>query len=78
MSFLRFAVRRVAEMAATLLAASFVVFGALYLAPGSPASFLLAGRGAPPPARGARQPPDHPRAPPTPPRPHRRAGAGPR
>ncbi|MFF9147925.1 ABC transporter permease [Streptomyces sp. NPDC055051] len=50
MSFLRFAVRRVAEMAATLLAASFVVFGALYLAPGSPASFLLAGRSASPEA----------------------------
>uniref|UniRef100_A0AAU2JLU0 ABC transporter permease n=1 Tax=Streptomyces sp. NBC_00049 TaxID=2903617 RepID=A0AAU2JLU0_9ACTN len=50
MSFLRFAVRRVAEMAATLLAASFVVFGAMYLAPGSPASFLLAGRSASPEA----------------------------
>ncbi|MEU2656888.1 ABC transporter permease [Streptomyces sp. NPDC007325] len=53
MSFLRFAVRRVAEMAATLLAASFVVFGALYLAPGSPASFLLAGRSASPDALAA-------------------------
>ncbi|MEU2507148.1 ABC transporter permease [Streptomyces sp. NPDC007863] len=53
MSFLRFAVRRVAEMAATLLAASFVVFGALYLAPGSPASFLLAGRSASPEALAA-------------------------
>ncbi|MGW7311994.1 ABC transporter permease [Streptomyces sp. NPDC054865] len=50
MSFVRFAVRRVAEMAATLLAASFVVFGAMYLAPGSPASFLLAGRSASPEA----------------------------
>ncbi|MFD8014636.1 ABC transporter permease, partial [Streptomyces sp. NPDC059762] len=57
MSFLRFAVRRVAEMAATLLAASFVVFGALYLAPGSPASFLLAGRGGAPAAPGARERP---------------------
>ncbi|MGW6708008.1 ABC transporter permease [Streptomyces sp. NPDC054956] len=48
MSFLRFAVRRLAEMAATLLAASFVIFGALYLAPGNPASFLLGGRSASP------------------------------
>ncbi|WP_327417787.1 ABC transporter permease [Streptomyces sp. NBC_01233] len=50
MSFARFAVRRVAEMAATLLAASFVVFGAMYTAPGNPASFLLAGRSASPEA----------------------------
>ncbi|MFE5795600.1 ABC transporter permease [Streptomyces sp. NPDC056503] len=53
MSFVRFAVRRVAEMAVTLLAASFVVFGALYLAPGNPASFLLAGRSASPDALAA-------------------------
>ncbi|MFF8409056.1 ABC transporter permease [Streptomyces omiyaensis] len=53
MSFLRFAARRVAEMAATLLAASFVVFGALYLAPGNPAGFLLAGRSASPDALAA-------------------------
>ncbi|MFE2727474.1 ABC transporter permease [Kitasatospora sp. NPDC059327] len=50
MSFLRFAARRLAEMAATLAAASFVIFGAMYLAPGSPASFLLAGRSASPEA----------------------------
>ncbi|WP_030716942.1 ABC transporter permease [Streptomyces sp. NRRL S-237] len=50
MSFVRFALRRVAEMAATLLTASFVVFGAMYLAPGNPASFLLAGRSASPEA----------------------------
>ncbi|MFJ7590699.1 ABC transporter permease [Streptomyces sp. NPDC097617] len=50
MSFVRFAVRRVAEMAATLLTASFVVFAAMYLAPGNPASFLLAGRSASPEA----------------------------
>lgn len=37
-------------MAATLLAASFVVFGAMYTAPGNPASFLLAGRSASPEA----------------------------
>ncbi|WP_405426579.1 ABC transporter permease [Streptomyces erythrochromogenes] len=53
MSFARFAVRRVAEMAATFLTASFVVFGAMYLAPGSPASFLLAGRSASPEALAA-------------------------
>ncbi|THA82585.1 ABC transporter permease [Streptomyces sp. A0592] len=53
MSFARFAVRRAAEMAATLLTASFVVFGAMYLAPGSPASFLLAGRSASPEALAA-------------------------
>ncbi|MEU6309378.1 ABC transporter permease [Streptomyces sp. NPDC047014] len=53
MSFARFAARRLAEMAVTLLAASFVVFGALYLAPGNPASFLLAGRSASPEALAA-------------------------
>ncbi|MEV7617358.1 ABC transporter permease [Streptomyces sp. NPDC089799] len=53
MSFAVFAVRRVAEMAATLFVASFVVFGAMYLAPGSPASFLLAGRSASPEAIAA-------------------------
>jgi peptide/nickel transport system permease protein len=51
--FVRFAVRRMAEMAATLLGASFVVFGAMYLAPGSPASFLLSGRSASPEALAA-------------------------
>ncbi|MEW2486780.1 ABC transporter permease [Streptomyces sp. NPDC048411] len=53
MNFVRFAVRRMAEMAATLLGASFVVFGAMYLAPGSPASFLLSGRSASPEALAA-------------------------
>ncbi|KFK87593.1 ABC transporter permease [Streptomyces sp. JS01] len=53
MNLLRFAARRVAEMAATLLAASFVVFGAMYLAPGSPASFLLTSRSASPEAVAA-------------------------
>ncbi|MEU7118851.1 ABC transporter permease [Streptomyces zaomyceticus] len=53
MNFVRFAVRRAAEMAATLLVASFVVFGAMYLAPGSPASFLLSGRSASPEALAA-------------------------
>ncbi|WP_042385309.1 ABC transporter permease [Streptacidiphilus melanogenes] len=50
MRFARFAARRLAEMAATLLAASFVIFGAMYLAPGDPASFLLSGRSATPDA----------------------------
>lgn len=40
-------------MAVTLLVASFVVFGAMYLAPGSPASFLLSGRSASPEALAA-------------------------
>lgn len=50
MNFLRFAARRLVEMAVTLLGASFVVFGAMYLAPGNPASFLLSGRSASPAA----------------------------
>lgn len=50
MNFLVFTLRRLAEMAATLLGASFVIFGAMYLAPGSPASFLLSGRSASPDA----------------------------
>lgn len=40
-------------MAATLLGASFVIFGAMYLAPGDPASFLLSGRSASPAALAA-------------------------
>lgn len=53
MNSVRFAVRRVTEMAVTLFVASFVVFGAMYLAPGSPASFLLSGRSASPEALAA-------------------------
>ncbi|WP_327064906.1 ABC transporter permease [Kitasatospora sp. NBC_01302] len=53
MSFARFALRRLLEMAATLLGASFVIFGAMYLAPGDPASFLLSGRSASPAALAA-------------------------
>lgn len=53
MSFVRFALRRLLEMAATLLGASFVIFGAMYLAPGDPASFLLSGRSASPAALAA-------------------------
>ena len=51
--FARFAARRLAEMLATLLAASFAIFGALYLAPGNPAAFLLSGRAATPEALAA-------------------------
>ncbi|MFJ9413880.1 ABC transporter permease [Streptomyces sp. NPDC101227] len=50
MNFVRFALRRLAEMAATLLGASFVIFGAMYLAPGNPAGFLLSGRSSSPAA----------------------------
>ncbi|MFD9796922.1 ABC transporter permease [Streptomyces sp. NPDC059070] len=53
LDFLRFAARRTTEMVLTLLVASFVVFGAMYLAPGSPASFLLSGRSASPEALAA-------------------------
>ncbi|MFF4771470.1 ABC transporter permease [Microtetraspora fusca] len=48
-----FLTRRLAGLAATLVAASFLVFGALYLAPGSPETFLLAGRAANPEALAA-------------------------
>lgn len=48
-----FLARRLAGMAAILLAASFLVFGALQLAPGDPASFLLSGRSATPEAVAA-------------------------
>lgn len=40
----RFVLGRVTALVATLLVASFVVFGALYLAPGTPLSFLTRGR----------------------------------
>ncbi len=52
-TLLRFAARRVGELVATLLGASVVIFGALYLAPGDPASFLLSGRAATPKALAA-------------------------
>jgi peptide/nickel transport system permease protein len=47
-TFARFAARRLAEMLITLLVASFAIFGCVYLAPGNPVSFLLAGRAASP------------------------------
>ncbi|MET9338732.1 ABC transporter permease [Nonomuraea sp. NPDC003804] len=49
----RFLLRRLAGMVAILGAASFLVFGALQLAPGDPASFLLSGRSATPEAIAA-------------------------
>ncbi|WP_424217075.1 ABC transporter permease (plasmid) [Streptomyces sp. BI20] len=51
--FAAFAARRLGETLATLLLASFLVFGATALAPGDPASFLLAGRSASPEALAA-------------------------
>lgn len=44
----RFLFRRLAEMVGTLIAASFLVFGAVYLAPGKPESFLMGGHSATP------------------------------
>jgi peptide/nickel transport system permease protein len=44
----RFFVRRVAMLLASLLAASFVIFAAVYLAPGSPLAALSGGRALPP------------------------------
>ncbi|MFI7124779.1 ABC transporter permease [Nonomuraea sp. NPDC050153] len=49
----RFLLIRLAELAGTLLAASFLVFGAIHLAPGEPESFLLSGRSATPEAVAA-------------------------
>ncbi|WP_413563204.1 ABC transporter permease [Catenulispora pinistramenti] len=46
----RFAARRAVELAVTLLAASFLIFSAVYLAPGRPETFLLGGRSATPEA----------------------------
>ena len=48
MTFTRFVARRLAEMLVTLLVASFAIFGCVYLAPGNPVTFLLAGRAASP------------------------------
>jgi peptide/nickel transport system permease protein len=44
----RFFARRLAMLAASLLAASFVIFAAMYLAPGSPLAALSGGRSLPP------------------------------
>lgn len=45
---LRFLARRGAMLVATLLVASFAIYGALYLAPGSPIAALTGGRSVPP------------------------------
>ncbi len=45
---LRFLSRRLAMLVATLLVASFAIYGALYLAPGSPIAALTGGRTLPP------------------------------
>lgn len=47
---LAFLARRIGGLIGTMLLASFVVFGALYLAPGSPLSFLTQGRSVTPEA----------------------------
>ena len=44
----RFLIRRLAMLAGTLLVASFVIFGSLYVAPGSPLAALSGGRALPP------------------------------
>lgn len=44
----RFLAFRIMALLVTLLVASFVVYGAIYLAPGSPLSFLLGGHGSSP------------------------------
>jgi peptide/nickel transport system permease protein len=46
----RFFLRRLAMLAATLLVSSFVIFSALYLAPGNPIAVLSGGRSLPPDA----------------------------
>src|SRR5258708_1746766 len=48
-----FLVRRLLEIAVTLLAASFLILSALSLAPGTPETFLLGGRSATPEALAA-------------------------
>ena len=44
----RFFARRLAMLVASLLIASFVIFAALYLAPGNPIAALSGGRSLPP------------------------------
>src|SRR6478736_4945721 len=45
---LRFLAKRLAMLVGTLLVASFAIYGALYLAPGSPLAALTGGRTVPP------------------------------
>jgi len=44
----QFIAKRLAMLVATLLVASFAIYGALYLAPGSPIAALTGGRTLPP------------------------------
>jgi peptide/nickel transport system permease protein len=53
MTVAKFLVRRILELAATLLAASFLVFGSIYLAPGDPTTFLTGGHAISPQAVAA-------------------------
>ena len=48
MTMWRFLLRRLAMLVATLLVSSFVIFAALYLAPGNPIAALSGGRPLPP------------------------------
>ena len=48
MQLMRFLVGRLVALVVTLLVASFVVFGSLFLAPGTPLTFLTHGRSMPP------------------------------
>ena len=48
MGYGAFLARRLAALAATLLATSFIVYGAVYLAPGSPLTAVTGGRPLPP------------------------------
>ena len=48
MGRLRFLARRLAMLLATLLVSSFIIFSALYLAPGNPIAALSGGRSLPP------------------------------
>ncbi|MFJ4714362.1 ABC transporter permease [Streptomyces sp. NPDC088785] len=50
---IRFLIRRVAELLATLLIASFLIFASVQIAPGRPETFLLGGRAASPEALAA-------------------------
>lgn len=53
MAILRYALKRVGSLLLVLLVTSFLVFGLLYLAPGTPLSFLLGPRGGSPEQKAA-------------------------
>ena len=48
MNIARYALKRLGSLLLVLLVTSFLVFGLLYLAPGTPLSFLLGPRGGTP------------------------------